>query len=145
MDRAAALATMASIIAAFGAAMIYVRIQRETLAQSQGETAGLTFADWLLVGATVVSLLLVMLPIATVADLRIPSAGAASSVILLAGYMLAILAHHRIAFDREFVFWGKRRHGPRGNPEPAERILASIAIGAALESFFHGLVVAPLA
>ena len=51
------LATVASIISAFGAAMLFFRIQRELDMKKQGERIWLPVADWLLVAATVVSLL----------------------------------------------------------------------------------------
>jgi hypothetical protein len=63
MADASSLATTASIIAAFGIAMLFFRIQRELGMAERGEINWIPWADWLLVGATAVSLLLVILPL----------------------------------------------------------------------------------
>jgi hypothetical protein len=69
------------------------------------------------------------------ADTRLPTAAAAAAVILVAGYMFAVLGHYRILFDRRFVLWGEKRTGPRNNPEPAERYFTVLAVLAALLVF----------
>jgi len=61
------LATIASIISAFGVPMLYFRIERELRMRKKEEIVWLPAADWLLVGATLVSLLLVIVPLVTFA------------------------------------------------------------------------------
>jgi hypothetical protein len=113
---AGTLANIASVISAFGAAMLFFRIQRENDMRQKGEIVWLPFADWLLVAATALCLLLVIVPLVSSANLRLPAAAAGSAAFLVAGYIPAIMAHYRIVFDR-------KREGPRHNPEPTERIL----------------------
>ena len=127
------LATIASIIAAFGAAMLFFRIQRELHMRAKGETVWLAIADWLLVVATLVCLLFVIVPIVLSFGLRLPSAAAAAAAIMVAGYVPAILGHYRIVF-------GRRRHGPRANPEPSERWFVLFTFVAAVAVFLVLLV-----
>lgn len=120
-----ALAAVASIIAAFGVAMLFFRIQRELQMQEEHEINWIPWADWLLVGATILSLFLVILPMLVLRGpasrwALLPPSAAASAAILVAGYMPAILAHYR------FILGG-RRQGPRINPEPAERLVVVLA------------------
>ena len=49
------LAGVASVIAAFGAAMLFFRVQREITMREQDERNWIPWADWLLVVATLVS------------------------------------------------------------------------------------------
>jgi hypothetical protein len=133
------LANIASVIGAFGAAMLFFRIQRELHMEGQGERIWLPLADWLLVAATLLCLLLVIIPLVSVssapATYRLPAAASGSAAILVAGYVLAILAHYRILFARQWLFWGRRREGLYDNPEPSERILCIIASALALLFF----------
>src|SRR5262249_31528064 len=113
------LANVASVIAAFGAAMLSFRVQREIAMHEQDELTWIPWADWLLVLATLFSLLLVIIPLVVLdpnsaAFKMLPSAACASAAVLVAGYPFAILAHYR------FIFPGDRT-GPRVNPEPPER------------------------
>lgn len=115
----ATLATVASVIAGFGAAMLAMRIEREARGQEQGETPWIPWADAALIAAILVSLLLVILPIVAVPSAKgflsaLPRAACAAACILVAGYVLSILAHYRLLF-------GRQRRGERENPEPAER------------------------
>jgi hypothetical protein len=82
--------------------------------------------------ATLVSLLLVILPLVAVTASagilhRLPAAACSASSVLVAGYILSILAHYRLLF-------GRKRAGPRSNPEPAEKVLVLMtgALAAAL-------------
>jgi uncharacterized membrane protein len=109
------LATIASIIAAFGIAMLFFRIQRELSMSEKKERVWLPLADWLLVFATLISLLLVILPLLFEVRKEMPVAAAAAATILVAGYVPAILSHYRIVF-------GRHRQGQRDNPEPAEKV-----------------------
>jgi hypothetical protein len=115
------LATVASIIAGFGAAMLSFRIEREAEGQEEGESSWIPWADALLIGAIFVSLLLVILPIVSFRNphgptANLPRAACSATCILVAGYILSILAHYRLLF-------GRKRRGERENPEPAERWL----------------------
>jgi hypothetical protein len=49
------LATVASIIAGFGAAMLAFRLEREVRADDEGEPMWIAWADWL-IGATLLCL-----------------------------------------------------------------------------------------
>ena len=115
------LGTIASVIAGFGSAMLIFRIQRELQMGQETEVQWIPWADRLLILATLVALLLVLLPLVATTNrpgvmAHLPAAGCAAALILMAGYILAILAHYRL-------FLGKGRSGPRKNPEPAERIV----------------------
>jgi hypothetical protein len=141
---AATLTTVASIIAAFGIAMLFFRIQRELYlveqwmkertSSSQSEQSvdkpiiWLAFADWLLVGATLICLLLVILPITFSLGLRLPAAASAAAIIMVAGYVFAILGHYRIVF-------GQNRSGGRSNPEPWELFFVTLVLVVALAAF----------
>ena len=132
---AGTLANIASVIGAFGAAMLFFRIQPENEMRLRNEIVWLPLADWLLVAATTLCLLLVIFPLTMVSDQKLPSAAAGSAAILVAGYVPSIMAHYRIVFVRERLFWGRKRKGRRRNPEPAERILFWSTVGAALAFF----------
>jgi hypothetical protein len=99
--------------------MLSFRIQRELQMQEKEEICWIPKADWLLVAATLVALLLVILPIVALswaAVNRLAAAACAASTIMIAGYVPSILAHYRLIF-------GRNRTGPRDNPEPSERFL----------------------
>jgi hypothetical protein len=126
------LATVASIIAGFGAAMLAFRIEREVQGQEEGEATWIPWADALLIGAIFASLLLVILPIVSFQmargfAARLPRAACSASCILVSGYILSILAHYRLLF-------GRKRRGERENPEPAERwlVIGTILVAAVL-------------
>jgi hypothetical protein len=129
------LATIGSIIVAFGVPMLFFRIQRELQMRKHGEEVWLPWADKLLVTATVVSLLLVIVPITVSDNLKIPTAAVGASAIMVSGYVFAILAHYRIICGRQSVFWGEQRTGSRTNPEPSERCFVSLAFGFAIVLF----------
>jgi hypothetical protein len=117
----ATLATVASIIAGFGAAMLAFRLEREVKAGDEGEPMWIAWADWLLIAATLISLSLGLLPVISGVirepwQTAVASAGTSAAVVLTFGYVPAILAHYRLIF-------GGRRAGPRTNPEPSERWL----------------------
>lgn len=120
------LSTVASIISGFGVAMLFFRIQRELQMQEKDETIWIPAADWLLISATLMSLLLVIFPIVAVSKdasiaHNIASSACSASSILVAGYIFSILAHYRLLF-------GRHRTGPRDNPEPAEKTLVRLTI-----------------
>lgn len=126
MAEASELITIASIIAGFGIAMLFFRIQRELQMQNQGERNWIPWADRLLVGATLLSLVFVILPVTLIRSRNspwaiLPKAGASAASTLVAGYVFAILAHYRL-------FFGNKRNGPRSNPEPAEKLWVCVSI-----------------
>lgn len=127
------LASVASVIAAFGAAMLFFRVQREISMRDHGERNWIPWADWLLVVATVISLLLVILPLVALDPTNrvfkaVPAAACGATAILVAGYPFAILAHYR------FILAADRR-GARSNPEPPERWLVGATAVLALAVF----------
>jgi len=132
------LATVASVIAAFGSVMLIFRIQREIDMHAAGEVNWIPRSDWLLVAATLTALLIVLLPEVLFADSRlfgrrIPTAGCAAALVGIAGYIPALLAHYRLLF-------GSGRTGPRLNPEPAEQKVFVLTWAAAFGVFFLSLV-----
>jgi len=122
------LANIASVIAAFGAAMLFFRIQRELEMVGKGQRVWLPWADRLLIAATLLCLLFVILPLLSTTTTSLPAAAAAAAAVLVAGYVFALLAHYRIVF-------GGRREGPRTNPEPAERFIVIVTAIAASALF----------
>lgn len=128
------LASIASIMAGFGSAMLFFRIDREIRMHEQEEVTWIPWADWLLISATLTSLLLVILPIVTLSPrpgvLRnLPAAGCSAASVLVAGYIFAILAHYRLIL-------GHNRSGSRGNPEPAEERLVLFVAFVGILVFF---------
>jgi hypothetical protein len=120
--------------------MLFFRIQRELQMGKEGEPVWIPLADWLLVCATLVSLLLVILPLVALTAAagvlrRLPAAACSASSVLVAGYILSILAHYRLLF-------GRKRTGPRANPEPAEKILVFMTGALALALFTYILLAA---
>jgi len=117
-----ALATIASVIAAVGCALLVLRVQREL----QGEIRRISWAEWLLICAILAALLLVLLPLAACGNrpghfADLPGAGCSAAIVLIAGYVFSFLAHYRLLF-------GGQRTGPHANPEPAERWLVILTL-----------------
>jgi len=112
------IVTVASVISGFGSTLLVFRIQRELQMQSQSELIWIPWADWLLFAAVFLSLLVALLPLLAGFPFatRMASAACTVAIVLVAGYVPAILAHYRL------IFSGKRC-GPRNNPEPSERWL----------------------
>jgi hypothetical protein len=133
MADASTLATIASVISGFGVAMLFFRIQRELSMHEQLEVNWIPWADRLLIGATLISLFLVVVPLVALRATslfkgRLPSAACAAASIMVGGYVLAILAHYRL-------FLGRHRRGPRSNPEPAEAAVVCVTLAVALFFF----------
>jgi hypothetical protein len=131
MRDANTLATVASIIAGFGAAMLAFRLEREVKAGDRGEPMWIAWADWLVIAATILSLALGLLPIVSglvrePLQTALASAATSAAVVLTVGYVPAILAHYRLILHRG-------RRGSRQNPEPSERWLT---IGFAIAGAF---------
>ena len=115
------LGIIASVIAGFGGAMLLFRLQRE-----QSEPPWLPWADRLLILATLIALLLVLLPLVATTNrpgvmAHLPAAGCTAALILMAGYIPAILAHFRLFF---------------GAGKPAERVIVLLTAIIALVAFF---------
>jgi len=121
MKDPAILATVAAIITAFGVTMLFFRIQREISIKERQGINWIPYSDWLLITATVMSLLLVILPIVIFSDksffyTKLPKAACATVTIMVAGYMFGILAHYRLIF-------GKNRQRLRQKGEPSEKVI----------------------
>ena len=132
------LANFASVIGAFGAAILIFRIQRELHMGEQGERVWIPLADWLIIIATLVSLLLVIIPLVTVDAasphyLKLPMAACGAAAVLVSGYVFAILAHYRI-------FFGRSRTGSRSLAEPLEIVFSTVAFFVTLGLFLLVLV-----
>ena len=138
MADASSLATIASIITAFGAAMLFFRIQREEKMRCDHQPIWIPWADRLLILATLTSILFVIVPMLVLRNNEsewalLPPSAATGACILVAGYVPAILAHYRI------LFAGKRT-GPRPHVELPEAVIvaisASVAALASVLTFF---------
>jgi len=91
------VATIAAIVAGFGVAMLFFRIDRELEVDEGGRQIWIPWADWLLIGATLCAIVIVLLPLLLFAESdtfghRVPTAGCAAALTSLVGYVLGILA-----------------------------------------------------
>lgn len=136
------LTTIASVIMAFAAAMLFFRLQREHSMAERGERNWIPWSDRLLFGAGGISLVFVILPIVIFPPIWavnrvLPPAGSAASVVLVLGYVPGIFAHYRYFFGI-----GEFRQTPRNNPEPPEGLIviatcAVALVAAAVTMYFH--------
>jgi hypothetical protein len=127
--------TVASILSGFGISVFMFRIQRELRVRDEHPQGPnwLAWADYLILAAILVSLLLVVLPLMAVAEpglfvYSIAAGSCAAASLLIAAYPFAILDHYRI----EIGTWRTRageRPLVRHKGEPIERI---IVVGAAI-------------
>jgi len=127
--------TVASILSGFGISVFMFRIQRELRVRDENPQSPnwLAWADYLILGAIVISLLLVVLPLVAVPEpgrlaYAVAAGSCAAASILVAAYPFAILDHYRI----EIGTWRTRQgESPqeRHKGEPIERI---IVLGAAI-------------
>jgi hypothetical protein len=132
------LGTVASITAGFGITVLFFRIDRELRIGQKGERIWIPWADWLLLAATLCSLVFVLLPMVLFPEskalgLRLPTAACAAALVSLAGYVVGVLAHYRLLF-------GRRRVDPRVNPEPSERVVVLATTAAALGALVLSLL-----
>lgn len=129
IDGTGSLATIASVISAFCASMLIFRVQRELQMQELGEINWIPWSDWILVWATEISLLFVLVPLSMMTRssqlILVESTACAVACVLVAGYIPAILAHYRF-------FLGRKRTGPRTNPEPSERVIVLLTAAVAI-------------
>ena len=134
--------TVASILSGFGISVFMFRIQRELRVRDANPRSQnwLAWADYLILAAILLSLLLVVLPLMATPDpgrliFSIAAGSCAAAALLVAAYPFAILDHYRI----EIGTWRTRegeRPQERHKGEPVERlivvstgILAALAFG----------------
>jgi len=127
--------TVASILSGFGISVFMFRIQRELRVRDEHPQwpNWLAWADYLILAAILLSLLLVVLPLMAVAEpgifvYSVAAGSCAAASLLIAAYPFAILDHYRI----EIGTWRTRageRPLVRHKGEPIERI---IVVGAAI-------------
>jgi hypothetical protein len=127
------LLTIATLIAGFGATVLVFRVGREVEMSRRGETTWVPWCDWLMVAATVSSLVLGVLPSATGMVPVVPAtilgmAVNSAATVLIVGYIVAVLAHYRLIL-------GGGRTGKRTNPEPSERWITLLSVVCALVIF----------
>jgi hypothetical protein len=127
------LVTVAALIAGFGSAVLVFRIQREVDMAAKGETTWVPWADRLIITATLLALVFGIFPfvsgfVVTPIANALAMAASSGAVVLLFGYVFAILAHYRLIF-------GGGRTGPRDNPEPAERWIIWLTVIVAASVF----------
>ena len=120
-----ALATIASIVAALGTAMLFFRSQRELL----GSPQSIPWAERLLLCATLSSLWLVLLPLVALNHASpwvaaLERAACAASTIMVSGYVFAILGHYRSLGS-----------GPGRSAESSERLCVWVTLAAAAAAF----------
>jgi hypothetical protein len=126
--------SVASILSGFGITVLMFRVQRELKLKEMKppKVIRLAWADYLILSAITLSLILVVLPLLllrSVPEICItPSAAScAASCILLAAYPIAIIDHYHIE-------WNKRSgKGLKG--EPGERLIVTAAATLALLAF----------
>src|SRR5262249_18907238 len=127
--------TVASILSGFGISVFMFRIQRELRVRDANprSPSWLAWADYLILSAIVLSLLLVVLPLMAIAEpgrlvFSIAAGSCAAAALLVTAYPFAILDHYRI----EIGTWRTRegeRPQERHKSEPIERM---IVLGAAI-------------
>jgi len=127
--------TVASILSGFGISVFMFRIQRELRVRDANPRSPnwLAWADYLILAAIVLSLLLVVLPLMAIAEpgrlvFSIAAGSCAAAALLVAAYPFAILDHYRIEIGPWRTREGERPQ-ERHKSEPIERM---IVLGAAI-------------
>ena len=133
--------TVASLLSGFGITVFMFRIQRELQVRQQHPNwpNWLAWADYLVIGTIVISVLLVVLPLIAVPEpsaflYSIAAGGCAAAAILQLAYPFAILDHYRI----EIGAWRTARGeapSERHKGEPIEKIIVIVAGIAATLAF----------
>ena len=133
--------TVAALLSGFSVTVFMFRIQRELQVRQQHPTwpNWLAWADYLVIGTIVISVLLVVLPLMAVSEpgarlYAIAAGGCAAAGILQLAYPFAILDHYRI----EIGNWRTRRGErptERHKGEPVEKIIVVVAAVAAAIAF----------
>lgn len=120
---AAEIISASAIVAGFGVTAVMFRVQREiyVIEVSKLGVAWLAWADYLVIASIMLAIFgstlpLLIAPVAAGLITAIAASSCAAALVLLAGYVPAILAHYRIGL-------GGRRTGPRERGEPIERFV----------------------
>ena len=130
--------TIASILSGFGVTVLMFRVQRELHVRETypSSCTWLAWADYLIVAAVVLSLLLVVFPLIVLGEggrvLAIAAGSCAAAALLVAAYPFAILDHYRLEI-------GENREGRRKKGEPIEKAIV-IGASAAAAVTFGGVV-----
>jgi hypothetical protein len=133
--------TVASILSGFGISVFMFRIQRELRVRDADPQSPnwLAWADYLILVAILLSLLLVVLPLTAMPEpgrlaYSIAAASCAAASLLVAAYPFAILDHYRI----EIGTWrtrGGEHPQERHKGEPVERMIVFGAAALAAATF----------
>ena len=128
-----ALLTVASIISGFGITIFTFRLQREIQVMERNSKVWIPWADFLVIAAVMVSLLIGILPIIVLSSppkliYQIANGACAASIVMLAGYVPGKLAHYR------FIL-AKNTPKARQNPEPSERWIVIMFLCFAVTAF----------
>ena len=133
--------TVASILSGFGISVFMFRIQRELRVRDMHPQwpNWLAWADYLILAAILLSLLLVVLPLMAMAEpsrlaYSIAAGSCAAASLLVAAYPFAILDHYRIEIGTWCTREGERPQ-ERHKGEPAERIIVLAAAALAAIAF----------
>ena len=129
------LAAIGAVIVGFGITAFVFRVQRELQMRQTGQPSWIPWADRLLIGVVTVTLLLVLFPIALAGSAsslwggRLPAAACSASIIALAGYIPALLAHYRFGPYpvRRWIWFGPPSDQDRRAGEPAERAIVIVS------------------
>jgi len=134
-----ALAAIGAAIVGFGIVAFTFRIQRELQFREVGQRSWMPWADRLLIGIVTVAILLVLFPIALVGNAsrlwggRLPGAACSASLVALAGYIPALLAHYHFFGSSLDEFGSGLAHRWslfKGRPGsvPAERAIVVVSV-----------------
>ena len=133
--------TVASILSGFGISVFMFRIQRELHVRDEHPEwpNWLAWADYLILAAILLSLLLVVLPLTAIPEpdrliYSVAAGSCAAASLLVAAYPFAILDHYRI----ELGTWRTRegeRPQERHKGEPIERLIVLVAAVLATAAF----------
>lgn len=134
------LISTASIIVGFGITVIMFRVQRElyVLEELKRSPLWLAWADYLVIASVALAIVGVILPLLILGGggpkgLTVSAAVCAAAVVLLGGYIPAVLAHYRIEL-------GARRTGWREKGEPVERLAVKLTVIGAIVIFAATIV-----
>jgi hypothetical protein len=121
--------TVASILSGFGISVFMFRVQRELRVRDEHPEwpNWLAWADYLILAAIVLSLLLVVLPLMALEQpgrlaYSVAAGSCAAASLLIAAYPFAILDHYRIEIGTWRTREGERPQA-RNKGEPIERII----------------------
>ena len=121
--------TVASILSGFGISVFMFRVQRELRVRDDHPEwpNWLAWADYLILAAILLSLLLVVLPLIAIKEpgrlaYSVAAGSCAAASILIAAYPFAILDHYRIEIGTRRTREGERPQ-ERHKGEPIERII----------------------